>query len=255
MVTTVAKRIQSRLFRQGLKIALREIKSIYSQKVADANNPTEIEIDSIYEHFISLPVKTETTTIATPQSPQSSIELQHNQEAETLPQQEIEEELGVDAIAPLEEEETETSICVGGEIGNIVDAIAPTEESNQLIVSSADKQALVATQSVALGFELSEQETLEIADTIDNVFADYSAFLSGVTAGIKQYVDCQFDDIESELTNNSEDVRSHIANRTNRLNQQVEDFSINVKADIGGIRQNIKSSETKILSRFALPSK
>lgn len=124
-----------------------------------------------------------------------------------------------------------------------------------LAVTNADKQALVSTQSIALGFELSEQECLVVADSVDDVFSDYASFLTSVTSAIRGYVDHRFDEVESALDTNAHAVRSHIADRATRLNQKVENFSTNVKADIGGIRQNIKSSKASILSRFALPSK
>ncbi len=134
---------------------------------------------------------------------------------------------------------------------------APPEINNSqsLAVTNADKQALVSTQSLALGFELSEQECLVVADSVDDVFSDYASFLTSVTSAIRGYVDHRFDEVESALDTNADAVRSHIADRATRLNQKVEDFSTNVKADIGGIRQNIKSSKANILSRFALPSK
>lgn len=139
-----------------------------------------------------------------------------------------------------------------------VNAIAPlevAEVSHSLAVTNADKQALVSTQSLALGFELSEQECLVVADNLDDVFSDYSSFLTSVTSAIRGYVDHRFDEVESALDTNADAVRSHIADRATKLNQKVENFSTNVKADIGGIRQNIKSSKVNILSRFALPSK
>lgn len=134
---------------------------------------------------------------------------------------------------------------------------APPEINNSqsLAVTNADKQALVSTQSLALGFELSEQECLVVADSVDDVFNDYASFLTSVTSAIRGYVDHRFDEVESALDTNADAVRSHIADRATRLNQKVENFSTNVKADIGGIRQNIKSSKANILSRFALPNK
>ena len=165
-------------------------------------------------------------------------ELTKLQESETfteeeLEDKEIEDDDEVNAIAPLE----------------------VTEVSHSLAVTNVDKQALVSTQSMALGFELSEQECLVVADNIDDVFNDYSSFLTSVTTAIKGYVDHRFNEVESALETNADAVRSHIADRAARLNQKVENFSTNVKADIGGIRQNIKSSKANILSRFALPNK
>lgn len=134
-------------------------------------------------------------------------------------------------------------------------ALPETNNSHSLAVTNADKQALISTQSLALGFELSEQECLVVADNVDDVFSDYSSFLTSVTTAIRGYVDHRFNEAESALDTNADAVRSHIADRAARLNQKLENFSTNVKADIGGIRQHIKSSKANILSRFALPNK
>lgn len=139
-----------------------------------------------------------------------------------------------------------------------VNTIAPlevSEVSHSLAVTNTDKQALVSTQSMALGFELSEQECLVVADSVDDVFSDYSSFLTSVTGAIRGYVDHRFDEVETALDTNADVVRSHIADRATKLNQKVENFSSNVRADIGGIRQHIKSSQANILSRFTLPGK
>lgn len=121
---------------------------------------------------------------------------------------------------------------------------------SHLTVSSADKQSLVATQSSVLGVELSEQETTAIADTVDDVFSDYSSFLKGVTSAIKQYVDHRFDGIESTLDNNTEELRSHIADRATKLNQKVANYAGVIKQDTEVIRNNLKTSKEVILSRF-----
>jgi hypothetical protein len=163
--------------------------------------------------------------------------LTQNQESEIFAQEETEEE----------------------EVNTMPMAVnyAPPEANNShsLAVTNADKQALVSTQSMALGFELSEQECLVVADNLDDVFNDYSSFLTSVTSAIRGYVDHRFNEVESALDTNADAVRSHIADRATKLNQKVENFSTNVKADIGGIRQHIKSSQANILSRFTLPSK
>ncbi|MHC5731019.1 MAG: hypothetical protein ACYTXY_44375, partial [Nostoc sp.] len=106
-----------------------------------------------------------------------------------------------------------------------VNAIAPLEVNeitHSLAVTNADKQALVSTHSMALGFELSEQECLVVADNIDDVFSDYSSFLTSVTSAIRGYVDHRFDEVESALDTNAHVVRSHIADRATKLNQKVE---------------------------------
>lgn len=123
-------------------------------------------------------------------------------------------------------------------------------EINSITVTSDDKRSFVTAQSSALGFELTEQETLSIAEEVDDTFTDYSQFISTVTAAIKNYVDQKFDVIEQSFETNAQDLREHVSNRASRLNQKVNNFSGDIKADMGVIRQNIKSTQFSILARL-----
>ena len=123
-------------------------------------------------------------------------------------------------------------------------------EINSITVTSEDKRQIVTAQSSALGFELTEQETLSIASEVDDTFTDYSQFISTVTAAIKNYVDQKFDVIEQSFETNAQDLREHVSNRASRLNQKVNNFSGDMKADMGVIRQNIKSTQFSILARL-----
>jgi hypothetical protein len=123
-------------------------------------------------------------------------------------------------------------------------------EINSITVTSDEKRQIVTAQSSALGFELTEQETLSIALNVDDTFTDYSQFISTVTAAIKNYVDQKFDVIEQSFETNAQDLREHVTNRASRLNQKVNNFSGDIKADMGVIRQNIKSTQFSILARL-----
>lgn len=123
-------------------------------------------------------------------------------------------------------------------------------EINSITVTTEDKRQIVTAQSSALGFELTEQETLSIAENVDDTFTDYSQFISTVTAAIKNYVDQKFDVIEQSFETNAQDLREHVSNRASRLNQKVNNFSGDMKADMGVIRQNIKSTQFSILARL-----
>ena len=125
-----------------------------------------------------------------------------------------------------------------------------SQEINSITVTSEDKRQIVTAQSSALGFELTEQETLSIAENVDDTFTDYSQFISTVTAAIKNYVDQKFDVIEQSFETNAQDLREHVSNRASRLNQKVNNFSGDIKADMGVIRQNIKSTKFSILARL-----
>ncbi|MFM6845719.1 MAG: hypothetical protein ACKPKS_18340, partial [Dolichospermum sp.] len=52
MLTTIAKRIQSRLSRQGVKVSLGEVKSQCELMINDIDNPSEIELIAVQEYFI-----------------------------------------------------------------------------------------------------------------------------------------------------------------------------------------------------------
>ena len=144
-------------------------------------------------------------------------------------------------LSQVEEEQPETD--------NSQLAIA-SPEINSITVTSDDKRSFVTAQSSALGFELTEQETLSIALNVDDTFTDYSQFISTVTAAIKNYVDHKFDVIEQSFETNAQDLREHVSSRASRLNQKVNNFSGDMKADMGVIRQNIKSTQFSILARL-----
>ncbi|MFM6307258.1 MAG: hypothetical protein ACKPGB_03120, partial [Dolichospermum sp.] len=52
MLSTIAKRIQSRLSRQGVKVSLGEVKSQCELMINDIDNPSEIELIAVQEYFI-----------------------------------------------------------------------------------------------------------------------------------------------------------------------------------------------------------
>ncbi|MFM5941415.1 MAG: hypothetical protein ACKOQ2_13450, partial [Dolichospermum sp.] len=52
MLSTIAKRIQSRLSRQGVKISLGDVKSQCELMINDIDNPSEIELIAGQEYFI-----------------------------------------------------------------------------------------------------------------------------------------------------------------------------------------------------------
>ncbi|MFM6255223.1 MAG: hypothetical protein ACKPEQ_39860, partial [Dolichospermum sp.] len=53
MLSTIAKRIQSRLSRQGVKVSLGEVKSQCELMINDIDNPSENELLAIQEYFMS----------------------------------------------------------------------------------------------------------------------------------------------------------------------------------------------------------
>ncbi|MFN7286037.1 MAG: hypothetical protein ACK5UF_22190, partial [Dolichospermum sp.] len=53
MLTTVAKKVQSRLSRKGVKVVLGDVKTQCELMIADIENPTEVELLAVQEYFMN----------------------------------------------------------------------------------------------------------------------------------------------------------------------------------------------------------
>jgi hypothetical protein len=208
--------VRARLYKQGYQGFTKDDYTSAAQSVEceDLNNPTKDQLSQAVEYL-----KAKTTS-----------------------------QLSV-ADAPVEETSPIQTEAAQPEPDKSQLAVAEPE-INCITVTSEDKRSFITAQSSALGFELTEQETLSIAEDVDDTFTDYSQFLSNVTSAIKSYVDHKFDAIEQSFEANAQDLRQHVNTRASRLNQKVNNFSGDIKADMGGIRQNIKSTQFSILARL-----
>ncbi|MBD2213635.1 hypothetical protein H6G27_27765 [Nostoc linckia FACHB-104] len=208
--------VRARLYKQGYQGFTKEDYTTSAQAVEceDLNNPTKDQLSQAVEYL-----KTKATSQL------------------SVASQAVEETLPIQALAAQPEPESHQLAIAEPEI-------------NGITVTSEDKHSFITAQSSALGFELTEQETLSIAQDVDDTFSDYSQFLSNVTSAIKSYVDHKFDVIEQSFEANAQDLRQHVNSRASRLNQKVNSFSGDIKADMGGIRQNIKSTQFSILARL-----
>lgn len=130
------------------------------------------------------------------------------------------------------------------------------ETESGIVVSSGEKQELVAVQSSVLDVQLSELETVELCSQIPDVFDDYKSFVDSVTSAIKAFVDDKFDHQEAQTVDDSiSELRQHIANRQARLDSKFSQGLSEVKGDLEQIRSNIKSRQVAILERFRIPAK
>jgi hypothetical protein len=72
------------------------------------------------------------------------------------------------------------------------------DESN-IIISSEDKQDLIASQSLALGIELSEGEVQELATDIKDNFIDYETFVDDAINAIVNYAEHRSNRLEQKI--------------------------------------------------------
>lgn len=82
-LTTVAKRIQTRLSKQGIKASLGDIKPMCESMIVDINNPLPDEMDLVIQHFVDNFVDTNTaiTNVSSSQILESEQETEETQPA------------------------------------------------------------------------------------------------------------------------------------------------------------------------------
>ncbi|WP_071192689.1 hypothetical protein [Trichormus sp. NMC-1] len=260
MLTTIAKRIQSRLSRQGLKVSLGEIKSQCEQMIADVENATETDILAVTEYFISNATKL--TVIS---------------EDTATEQTEVEE----------------TSICVGGELGNIaeptqteletlttedVDIVnsvdnaintasiqdidsndlhtneAALDTENQTALATATKSELVSSTAHSLGIVLDVGEISLIAENIGTSTDSLEQDIDAIESAIMAFVEHKAMISQQKINQMVSSVRRTVQHKNSENSQLLTDGLRSINSDIQEANKDFKSNVKKALSAFAIPA-
>lgn len=221
MLNKVATRIQSRLKRKGLEVALGKIKDVYLQMVVDANNPTKLEINKVTEHFINnatqLTVITEDVEAMTTNEAAPDEEDLINSNPETLEE----------AITP-----------------QFSDYDYPEQPAP---LATTTKNELVSTTAQGLGVVLNEAEIEAIAtnvncssddlqETLEEIKGAIIAFIKYRIANNSQKIDETLGEIVQVATDgfnaNSQQLTEGLRNINEQLTKQSEDFKSKVKVTL-----------------------
>lgn len=227
-LNTVATRIQTRLSRKGLKVALGEIKDYLIANAGNIENITDVEVNTTTDYFMSN--ATQLTVISDVVEPTTTNEAAS--ELETLTNNNSEEL----------ETTPETSIC------SVMETLP---QSSQLTTTT--KNELVSSTAVNLGIELSTQDIENIADNFDAGSDDFTQTLKQVKGAIIAYV-------QHKIASNNQKITDTI----NEISQVASDgFEENSQTLTNGLKQlnqqlvqqstDFKSRLTGTLSRFKLP--
>ncbi|QLE59976.1 hypothetical protein [Nostoc sp. TCL26-01] len=279
MVTTIAKRIQSRLSRQGVKVSLGEIRPIYKELVKDTNNPTDEEISAIVEHFMNNATKLNVIseeleidiTATTEEEPEVIALIPQSEEAETVTTGEelatVDSNVNDVTQLPTTEDDTSTeepeiSICVSDENGHI-DAPAQTQletltqfnndDPEPTTIALQEKSELVASTANDMGITLSIEEVTAIAENFDyaSVNSDYE--ISEIESAITAFVQHKAQVIKQKITNMVQGVRETVTRLDHENSQLLNDGLREINNDIKRGTGRFKSQVTTALKAFALP--
>ena len=137
MLTTIAKRVQTRLSKQGVKVALSDIRPVVEHMINDIENPTDQEVLSVVEYFLSTANKL--TVVDDVPAEQTEIE-------ETLTTEDVDIVDNVDNINTASIQDIDSSDLHTNE--------AALNTENETALATATKSELVANTAGELGIVL-----------------------------------------------------------------------------------------------------
>lgn len=222
MLTTVAKKVQSRLSRKGVKVVLGDVKTQCELMIADIENPTEVELLAVQEHFMNN--ATSLTVI-------SDVDNVDNVDSEKMTGDDL-------AIAPDDQDYPEQSPKTG-EITH-----APQNTQSQLITTTADQMGIV----------LDAGEISQIAENINDSSDDFEQDIDAIRSAIIAFVEHKAKINQSKINNLIVEVRE-VVGRENQRNSRILSEGLNqINNDIQEANQQFKSNVSKALSAFAIPA-
>jgi hypothetical protein len=270
MVSKIATRIQSRLNRKGIKITLGDIKSAYFQMVSDVNNPTDIEIDQVTEHFIN--EATQLVVIA------EDVEVIATEETETLSS--VGGELGNIELTAVEAPETEqetTEVDNGIQLVNSnldtnldsidsqdlhpttadlttedVGMIAPVADIAPL--ATATNSELVSSTAHSLGITLNTAEIELIAENINTSSDDLTDSLDEIKGAIIAFVRHRIATNSQKIGEALEEISQVAADGFNQNSEQLTTGLQGINSQLQQQTKDFKSKVKSTLAAFKVPS-
>ncbi|MBD2296862.1 hypothetical protein H6G06_26145 [Anabaena sphaerica FACHB-251] len=240
MLTIVAKRVQSRLSRKGVKVELKDIITHLENTVSNVNKITKQETNQATDYFMS--TATKLTVIGEDVEPATTNEAAT--ELETLTNNnsdEIEPETTTNpsTIEELEEFYTHPAL------------FTPKTENEEIPQSSelatTTKNELVSSTAQGLGVVLNEDEIELIAtnvncssddlqETLEEIKGAIIAFIQHRIANNSQKIDETLQEIVQVATDgfnaNSQQLTDGLRNINQQLQQQSKDFKSKVKSTL-----------------------
>ena len=246
MKTTIAKRIQSRLSRKGVKVSLGEIKPIYDQFVADDENPTAEEIDAIFNHFMSAASQ---ISVIEEQPQPAATDIEETAQSEDV------DILSTDVDSTPQTEETETSICVGDEIGNIATPAQIEPETLEEGGGLAPRQTsdLVSQTAESMGITLNIEDVTAIAENFDYASTNSDDELEEIKSAITAFVQHKAQITQQKIDNIVQEVKQTIHNLDAENSQHLNDGLRSISQDIKSGSERFRQQTRQALKVFALP--
>jgi hypothetical protein len=215
MLSTVAKRIQSRLSRQGVKVALGEIKEQCDRLISDIENPTETDLLAIQNYFMSN--ANQLIVIG---------DVVENVDSD------------IDNVNTLSIQE------------DIEEAIAPQTAP----LATTTKSELIATTSDQMGISLNAQEISQIAENISISSDDFEQDIDAIKSAIMAFINHKAMINQSKINELIYEVREVVGAKNSENSQLLSDGLRSINNDIQEANKAFKSNVSKALAAFDIPA-
>jgi hypothetical protein len=221
MLNTIAKRIQSRLSRQGVKVSLPEIKTQCELMIADIENPTETELLGIQNQFMS--------------------------NANQLSISSLDNNIDDLSISNLDSNTDDLSISSLDDI-----AIAPQTEPAPLATTTQSQ--LITTTADQMGIVLDASEISLIAENISISSDDFDQDIDAIKSAIMAFIQHKAMVNQSKINQMIGEVRQVVIEKNSENSQLLTDGLRSINQDIQEANKQFKSNVKQCLSAFDIPA-
>jgi hypothetical protein len=238
MLNTVAKRIQTRLSKQGVKVSLGDIRPVAEQSIKDIQNPTDQEVLSVVEYFLSSATKLAVVDdVATEKTAGEELETTEN----------VDTVNNVDnAINTASIQDIDSSDLYTNEAALTTDQPAP--------LATTTKGELVSTTADQMGIVLDASEISLIAENINHFSDDFDQDIDAIKSAIMAFVQHKAMVNQSKINQMIGEVRQVVTEKNTENSQLLSDGLRSINQDIQEANKQFKSNVQKCLTAFAIPA-
>ena len=221
MLNTIAKRIQSRLSRLGVKASLGDIKSRCEKMIVDIENPTEDDLLAVQEYFMK-------------NATQLTIATDIDNDIDTASIQDIDS-----ALLYIQED--------------VEEAIAPPQP-DPAPLATTNKSELVTATASQMGIVLNTQEISLIAENINHSSDDFDQDIDAIKDAIMAFINHKSLINQSKINELIHEVREVVTEKNSQNSQLLSDGLKQINSDIQEANKQFKSNVKQCLSAFNIPA-
>ena len=256
MVNKIATRIQSRLSRKGIKITLGDIKTVYSQMVADDQNPTDAEVDQVTEYFISQSSKLATGGNETTEEELAPVptETTGNDQGDNL---EAVHNLYTDVNNTVDNQLDALELVLDNNLDTTLDknldVLDNEQEETPGAIALKETSDLVSQTAESMGITLNLEDISAIASNFDQSSTNSDSELEEIRDAIVSFVQHKSQITQQKISNIVEEVRETIHNLDAENSQHLNDGLRSISQDIQSGSERFRQQTRQALKVFALP--